>query len=198
MNTNLITLALAILLFSARIAPLVLGTVTVLRGVILLSGQKREFEDWTRNPAMTFLSILFFIPSIIYVGLRYAVSKSLGIDIDSVGTSTTYGEMNLFLNVEKPPRVSVIILSMFITVVLSTYLGLFLLILPGLISLEFPTSLLSWYVALGVLFNTSLRSGDISLLGAALKRRPRSGSVELLVSLALLAVLYTQLMVMPL
>ena len=79
------------------------------------------------------------------------------------------------------------------TIVLSVFIALLFLVLPAILALDFPMSLFCWYVALGVLFNTSLRSGDVRLLWEALKRHPRSGTIEFVIVLAVLVLLYTTL-----
>ncbi|MHA1959834.1 MAG: hypothetical protein ACW99U_06365 [Candidatus Thorarchaeota archaeon] len=193
MQVDIATLVVANLFLSVKIAPWVLAIVSVLRGIILLRGQKREFEDWTRNKLMTFLSVFFIIPTLIYVGLRYAISLLFRIKVDNIGGSTTYGEVTLHLEVERPPRVGIVLLFLFTTVVLSNFLSLTFLVLPGILYLDLLLALFCWYVALGVLFNTSIRSGDLSLIGEAIKKRPRSGVIEFVTIIAVLIVLYTQM-----
>ena len=97
-------LMMANLLFSMQVAPGVLIVVSVIRGLVLLTGQKREFEDWTRNWLLTLLSWVFLPGTMVYVALRWGISKLFRIDVENVGLSTTYAELNLFLKVEKPPR----------------------------------------------------------------------------------------------
>ena len=62
--------------------------------------------------------------------------------------------------------------------------------LPVVLLLGAPIVLLSWYLALCVLFNSSLRGGDFQLLGAALQKHPGRGIAELLLALAVLIVFY--------
>ena len=184
---------LANLVFSVKIAPGVLVIVTIIRGLILLSGQKREFEDWTRNSLMSALSIIFLPGTLAYIGIRYIVSRAFGIDVENIGGSTTYGEVNLFLKVERPPRVAIVLSALYMIVVMSVFVALSLILLPALLLFQnMPVVLFCWYVAIGVLFNISLRSGDVSLVVASLRRRPRAGALEFIAVMAALVLLYTQ------
>jgi hypothetical protein len=190
--TDIPGLIMANLIFSIQVAPGVLIAVSIIRGLILITGQKREFEDWTRNWLLTFLSWVFLPGTIVYVALRWGISKLFRIDVENIGLSTTYAELNLFIKVEKPPRVAVALTFLYATVVLSVFTACSLIVLPFVFLLEAPMVLILWYVALGVFFNTSLRSGDISLVAASLRRRPRSGVLELIVVMAALIILYAQ------
>ena len=193
MQIDLPAALFANLVFSVKIAPGILAIVTVVRGLILLSGQKREFEDWTRNSLMSALSIIFLPGTLAYVGIRYTVSKAFGIDVENIGGSTTYGEINLFLKVERPPRVAIVLSALYMIVVMSVFVALSLILFPALLFFQnMPAVLLCWYVAVGVLFNNSLRSGDISLVVASLRRRPRTGALEFIAVMAALVLLYTQ------
>ena len=186
-------LMMANLLFSMQVAPGVLIVVSVIRGLVLLTGQKREFEDWTRNWLLTLLSWVFLPGTMVYVALRWGISKLFRIDVENVGLSTTYAELNLFLKVEKPPRVVVAVTFLYATVVLSVFTACSMIILPLVFLLDAPVVAILWYVALGVFFNTSLRSGDVSLVAASLKKRPRSGALELIVVIAALVIFYAQI-----
>jgi hypothetical protein len=193
MQIDLPAALFANLVFSVKIAPGILVIVTVVRGLILLSGQKREFEDWTRNSLMSALSIIFLPGTLAYIGIRYAVSKAFGIDVENIGGSTTYGEINLFLKVERPPRVAIVLSALYMIVVMSVFVALSLILLPALLFFQnMPAVLLCWYVAIGVLFNNSLRSGDVSLVVASLRRRPRAGALEFIAVMVALVLLYTQ------
>lgn len=193
MQIDLPAALFANLVFSVRIAPAILVIVTVVRGLILLSGQKREFEDWTRNSLMSALSILFLPGTLAYIGIRYTVSRAFGIDVENIGGSTTYGEINLFLKVERPPRVAIVLSALYMIVVMSVFVALSLILLPALLFFQnMPAVLFCWYVAIGVLFNISLRSGDVSLVVASLRRRPRAGALEFIVVMVALVLLYTQ------
>ncbi|MDF1537702.1 MAG: hypothetical protein P1Q69_02225 [Candidatus Thorarchaeota archaeon] len=194
MQTDVATLMIANLYFAIQWTPPILVVVTVLRGLLLLKGQKREFEDWFRNPLMTFLSVLFLPGTLIYTGIRYAVSRIAGIKIDRVSGSTTYGELNVFIEVEKPPRVSVLLVALYANVVLSVFVALTLLVLPFVMILDLAWTAICLYVAVGVFYNSSLRSGDAGLVVSSLRRHPRSGSIELAVVIAGFAFLYWQLM----
>ena len=195
MQIDLAAALFANLVFSVKIAPGILVIVTVVRGLILLSGQKREFEDWTRNSLMSALSIIFLPGTLAYIAIRYTVSRAFGIDVENIGTSTTYGEINLFLKVERPPRVAIVLSALYMIVVMSVFVALSLILLPALLFFQnMPAVLLCWYVAVGVLFNNSLRSGDISLVVASLRRKPRTGALEFIAVMAALVLLYTQVM----
>jgi hypothetical protein len=85
--------------------------------------------------------------------------------------------------------------ALYLSTVISLSLAFALIFLPVLLLIEAPIVLLSWYIALGVLFNSSLRGGDVQLLGAALKGRPRAGAIELMLSIAVLVLFYTQVAV---
>lgn len=193
MQIDLPAALFANLVFSVKIAPGILAIVTVVRGLILLSGQKREFEDWTRNSLMSALSIIFLPGTLAYIGIRYTVSRAFGIAVENVGGSTTYGEINLFLKVERPPRVAIVLSALYLIVVMSVFVALSLILLPALLFFQnMPLVLFCWYVAIGVLFNISLRSGDVSLVVASLRRRPRAGALEFITVMVALVLLYTQ------
>ena len=81
--------------------------------------------------------------------------------------------------------------ALYVSTVASVFIGFTLLFLPIVLLLGAPIVLLSWYLAVCVLFNSSLRGGDVQLLGAALQKHPGRGIAELLVALALLVVFYT-------
>lgn len=194
MQTDIATLVIANLYFAIQWTPPILVVVTIFRGLLLLKGQKREFEDWFRNPLMTFLSVLFLPGTLIYTGIRYVVSKVAGIKVERVSGSTTYGELNLFIEVEKPPRVSVLLVALYANVVLSVFVALTLLILPFVLILDLAWTAICLYVAIGVFYNSSLRSGDAGLVVSSLRKRPRSGAIELVVVIAGFAFVYWQLM----
>ena len=194
---DIVLLLVANFYFAFQWTPMIIVVVTIIRGALLLKGQKREFEDWFRNPWMTFLSIFFLPGTLIYTGIRYLVSKIAGIKIDRVSGTTTYGELNLFLEVEKPPRVGVLVIALFSNVVLSVFVALTLLVLPLILILDLAWTGICLYVALGVLYNSSLRSGDAGLVLTALRRKPKSGAIELIVVIAMLAFLYWQTMGVP-
>ncbi|MFW9847272.1 MAG: hypothetical protein ACFFD6_11015, partial [Candidatus Thorarchaeota archaeon] len=116
----------------------------------------------------------------------------MGIDLEGIGGGGTYGELSLFLKVDKPPRVGILLSALYISTVISVFIGFALLAFPVLVLAGAPIVLLSWYVALGVLFNSCLKGGDLTLLMAALKGRPRSGAIELLTVMTVLVLFYTQ------
>jgi hypothetical protein len=64
--------------------------------------------------------------------------------------------------------------------------------------MELVVLLVCWWTAIGTLFNTSIRSGDISLIGASLHRWPKSGPVELCIVAIGLIIIYMQLWGLPL
>ncbi len=195
MQNDIMYLLMANVYFSLRIAPLVVIGVGLLKGILLLTGQKREFEGWTRNSLLTVLSIVFLPGSLVYIGIRYILCRLLRIDVSEVGSSATYGEVNIFLRIDNPPRVMVLLLFLYTTVVLSIFTANSLILLPALFLADNGSAvLICWYVAIGIFFNTSVRSGDISVLFASLKRRPRSGTIELVLVMLGLIILYTQVM----
>ena len=194
MQTDIVALVTANLYFAFQWTPPILVVVTVLRGLLLLKGQKREFEDWFRNPLMTFLSVVFLPGTLIYTGIRYVVSRIAGIKIAKVSGSTTYGELNMFIEVEKPPRVSILIIALYSNVVLSVFVALTLLVLPFVLILDLAWTAICLYVAIGVFYNCSLRSGEAGLVMSSLRERPRSGAIELVVVVASLMLLYWQMM----
>ena len=194
MQTDIVALVTANLYFAFQWTPPILVVVTVLRGLLLLKGQKREFEDWFRNPLMTFLSVVFLPGTLIYTGIRYVVSRIAGIKIARVGGSTTYGELNMFIEVEKPPRVSILIIALYSNVVLSVFVALTLLVLPFVLILDLAWTAICLYVAIGVFYNCSLRSGEAGLVMSSLRERPRSGAIELVVVVAGIMLLYWQMM----
>jgi len=197
-TTDLVFLVIANLYFAFQWTPIIMVVITVIRGALLLKGQKREFEDWFRNPWMTFLSIFFLPGTLIYTGIRYMISKILGIKIERVSGTSTYGELNLFIEVERPPHVGVLIVALYMNVMLSVFVALTLLVLPLALILDLVWTAVCLYVALGVLYNSSLRSGDAGLIMSSLRQKPRTGAIELVVVLATLAFIYWQAWGVPL
>ena len=181
---------LANLFFSFSVTPYVILGATILRGLLLLSGQKREFEDWTRNKLMTFLTIIFLPGTLAYMGIRFLIAKGLRVDVEDVGSSSTYGEINVFLKVDRPPRVGIVLTVLFLNVVAAVFAAFALIVLPVMIYVEPLWIFVFWWVALGILFNCSLRSGDLSLVVAALKNKPRSGAIEFIGFIIILGFIY--------
>lgn len=128
---------------------------------------------------------------LVNTAVRYGVCSLFGIDLEGIGGGSTYAELNLFLKVDRPPKVAVLVSALYVSTVASVFIGFTLLFLPIVLLLGAPIVLLSWYLAVCVLFNSSLRGGDVQLLGAALQKHPGRGIAELLVALALLVVFYT-------
>ncbi len=190
------TLVLVNLFLSIQLTPLVLVSVTIIRGVLLLRGRKREFEDWTRNPLMAVLSIIFLPGTLIYIGIRYAITRLARIRVDRISGSSTYGEVNLFLVVEDPPSLGIVLVALYSTLVLTVFVALTLLVLPLALVPNLPLSVLLWYVGVGTFYNASVRSGDASLVLSSLRDNPRRGALELVAFIALLYILQTQLVVM--
>ncbi|MFW9921033.1 MAG: hypothetical protein ACFFED_15640 [Candidatus Thorarchaeota archaeon] len=197
-QTDIVFLVLANLYFAFQWTPIIMVVITVIRGALLLKGQKREFEDWFRNPWMTFLSIFFLPGTLIYTGIRYVVSKIAGIKIARVSGTSTYGELNMFIEVERPPRVGVLIVALYMNIMLSVFVALTLLVLPLVLILDLAWTGICIYVSLGVLYNSSLRSGDAGLVLSSLRQKPRSGAIELIVVIVSIAVLYWQTLGVPL
>ncbi|NHJ13436.1 MAG: hypothetical protein EAX95_07150 [Candidatus Thorarchaeota archaeon] len=183
--------------FSLRVAPIVVVVATAIRTALLLTGKRRAFRTWTRNPLLSAVTIIFAPGMVINTGIRYGVCSLFGIDLEGIGGGSTYAEINLFIKVDRPPRVSILVIALFISTLLSIFVGFALMFLPFVLLAGAPVVLLSWYVALGVLFNSCIRGGDVSLLSAALKGRPRSGAIELVAAMAVLVLLYTLILGVP-
>lgn len=183
-------LMVANLIYSFSVTPIVIIGASILRGLLLLSGQKREFEDWTRNKLMTFLTIIFLPGTLAYMGIRFLIAKVFGVDIEDIGSSSTYGEINVFLKVDKPPRVGIVLAVLFLNVVAAVFTAFTLIVLPVMIYVETLWILVFWWVALGILFNCSLRSGDLSLIVAALRNKPRSGVFEFIGFIVIMGFIY--------
>ncbi|MFX1485298.1 MAG: hypothetical protein ACFFCP_19160 [Promethearchaeota archaeon] len=178
------------LVFSVKIAPLVVVIATMVRATLLLTGRRRAIVSWTRNTLLSLATIVFLPGMIINTGVRYAVCSLFGIDLDGVGGGSTYAELNLFLKVDRPPRVAVLVSALYVSTVASVFIGFSLFFLPVVLLAGAPVILLCWYMALCVLLNSSLRGGDVSLLGAALQGHPGRGIAELFLALAVLVVFY--------
>ncbi|TFG26066.1 hypothetical protein EU528_15050 [Candidatus Thorarchaeota archaeon] len=191
MQYDIVTMLAANLVFSIQAAPAVVIVATLIRSLMLLSGKKRAFRSWTRNALLSALTIIFLPGMIINTGVRYAICSLFRIDLEGVAAGSTYAELNLFLKVDSPPRVAVLISALFVSTLVSIFIGFSLLFLPVVLLAGMPVILLCWYLSLSVLFNSSLRGGDVSLLGAALRKHPGKGIVELILALSLLIVFYS-------
>jgi hypothetical protein len=190
-QTDVLTLMSTNLLFSVKITPLVVVVATLLRSLLLFSGNKRTFRSWTRNALLSAVTIVFLPGMIVNTAVRYAVCSLFKIDLKGVGGGSTYAELNLFLKVDSPPRVVVLVSALYISTVVSIFIGFSLLFMPVVLFAGAPILLLCWYLAVAVLLNSSLRGGDVSLLGAALQKHPGRGFAELIIILCLLAVFYS-------
>jgi hypothetical protein len=190
-QTDLIALMSTNLLFSVKITPLVVVVATLLRSLLLFSGNKRTFRSWTRNALMSAVTIVFLPGMLVNTAVRYAVCSLFKIDLKGVGGGSTYAELNLFLKVDSPPRVAILVSALYISTVVSIFIGFSLLFMPVVLFAGAPILLLCWYLAVAVLLNSSLRGGDVSLLGAALQKHPSRGFVELIIALCFLAVFYS-------
>jgi hypothetical protein len=190
-QTDLITLLSTNLLFSVKITPLVVVVATLLRSLLLFSGNRRTFRSWTRNALLSAVTIVFLPGMIVNTAVRYAVCSLFKIDLNGVGGGSTYAELNLFLKVDSPPRVATLVSALYISTVASIFIGFTLLFMPVVLLAGAPFLLLCWYLALAVLLNSSLRGGDVSLLGAALQKHPSRGFAELIIALCFLAIFYS-------
>lgn len=190
-QTDLLLLLSSNLLFSVKITPLVVVVATLVRSILLISGNKRAFRTWTRNTILSAITIIFLPGMVVNTAVRYAVCSLFKIDLQGVGGGSTYAELNLFLKVDSPPRVAVLVSALYISTVASIFIGFSLLFLPVVFLAGAPVVLLCWYLALGVFFNSSLRGGDVSLLGAALQGHPGRGIAELVIALSVLIVFYS-------
>jgi hypothetical protein len=174
-----------------KVTPLVVIVATIIRSALLLSGNKRAFKSWTRNAILSAISIVFLPGMIVNTAVRYFVCSLFKIDIKTVGFASTYAELNLFLNVDSPPRVVVLVSALYISTVASIFVAFSLMVLPVVLIAGAPLLLLCWYLAVAVLFNSSLRGGDVTLLGAALKGHQGKGIAELIIALCVLLVFYS-------
>lgn len=191
MQSDIVTMLAANLVFSVKFAPLVVVVATLIRSIMLLSGNRRAFKSWTRNALLSAVTILFLPGMIVNTAVRYAICSLFRIDLEGVAAGSTYAELNLFLKVDSPPRVAVLVSALFVSTVVSVFIGFSLLFLPVVLLAGAPVLLLCWYLSLAVLFNSSLRGGDVSLLGAALQKHPGRGIAELVIALSLLIVFYS-------
>ncbi|MHA1421963.1 MAG: hypothetical protein ACTSSD_07705 [Candidatus Thorarchaeota archaeon] len=191
MQSDIVSMLVVNLIFSVKFAPFVVVVATLIRSIMLLSGNRRAFRAWTRNALLSAVTIIFLPGMIINTGVRYAVCSVFRIDLEGVAAGSTYAELNLFLKVDSPPRVSVLIAALFVSTIASVFIGFSLLFLPVVFLAGAPALLLCWYLSLAVLFNSSLKGGDVSLLGAALQKHPGKGIAELVVALSLLIVFYS-------
>jgi hypothetical protein len=189
-EADVLALLMTNLVFSVKIAPLVVVVATLVRSALLLSGRKRALVSWTRNTVLSVATFIFLPGMLINTAVRYGVCSLLGIDLDAIGAGSTYGELNLFLKVDRPPKVAVLVSALYLSTVASLYIGVTLLFLPVVMLMGAPVVLLCWYLALCVLFNSSLRGGDVQLLGAALQKHPGRGMAELFIALTVLIVFY--------
>ncbi len=191
MQTDVVLQLLATnLVFSVKIAPLVVVVATLVRSALLLTGRRRAIVSWTRNTILSLVTIIFLPGMIVNTGVRYAVCSLFGIDLEGVGAGSTYAELNLFLKVDRAPRVAILVSALYVSTVASVFIGFSLLFLPVVLLAGAPVILLCWYMALCVLFNSSLRGGDVSLLGAAIQGHPGRGLAELFIALTVLIVFY--------
>ncbi|TXT55246.1 MAG: conserved membrane protein of unknown function [Candidatus Thorarchaeota archaeon] len=193
MQMDIVVLVTSSFVFAFQITPLVVIVATAIRSIVLLTGRRRAFVTWTRNSLLSAISIIFAPGMMINTGVRYGICSLFGIDMDGIGANSTYAELNLFLRVERPPRVWVLVTALFLSTVLSVFIGFVLIVLPMVIIIGAPLVLVCWYVAVCVLFNTSIRGGDVTLLGAALKGHPGKGILELVVTLSIIVFLYIAL-----
>ncbi|MGY5871478.1 MAG: hypothetical protein RTV72_04455 [Candidatus Thorarchaeota archaeon] len=191
MQADIISMLAVNFIFSIKFAPLVVVVATLVRSLLLLSGNKRAFRSWTRNGMLSAITILFLPGMIINTAVRYAVCSLFRIDLEGVAAGSTYAELNLFLKVDSPPKVYVLISALFVSTIASVFIGFSLLFLPVVLLVGAPVLLLCWYLSVAVLLNSSLRGGDVSLLGAALQKHPGRGIAELVVALSILIVFYS-------
>ncbi len=193
MQSDIIGLLIGNMEFSLRIAPYVIVIATLLRSALLLRGSKRAFRTWTRNTVLSVLSIILAPGIFINTGIRYAVCSVLGVHVEGVGLGTTYAEVNAFIHVDRPPRVAVLLIALFLSSLVSVFVGFFFLFAPFGLSMDLPLVIVSWYLSVAVLLNSCIRSGDLSLLGTSLKMHGRRGAIELVAVIAGLVVFYTQI-----
>jgi hypothetical protein len=190
---DIVELLIGNMQFSLRIAPYVIVFMTLVRSVLLLTGSKRAFRTWTRNTKLSILSILLAPGIFINTGIRYAVCSVLGVQVEGVGLGTTYAEVNAFIHVDRPPSVAALLIALFLSSLASVFVGFFFLFAPIVIAMDWSFVLASWYLCAAVLVNSCIRSGDLSLLRASLKRQGHRGAIELIAVITGLALFYTQI-----
>jgi len=120
------------------------------------------------------------------------VCSALGIRLDGVGVGSTYAELNIFIQVDRPPRVAVLLVALFFSSILSVFVGFSLFFMPISLLIGAPTIFACWYMAVAILLNSCIRSGDLTLLGAALKKHGSRGATEFVAVIVALALFYTQ------
>jgi len=190
---DIIGLMIGNLEFSLRAAPYVIALATLVRSILLLTGYKRAFTTWTRNVVLSFLSIVLAPGIFVNTAIRYLVCRAMGIHLDGVGVSSTYAELNVFIQVDKPPRVAALLMALFFSSIMSVFVGFSLLFMPIGFLLLSPLDVICWYLAVAVLLNSCVRSGDLSLLGASLKKHGNRGAIELVAVMTGLVLFYTQI-----
>jgi hypothetical protein len=179
--------------FSLRAAPYVIMVATLFRSILLLTGSKRAFKTWTRNTVLSLLSIVLAPGIFINTGIRYAVCTMLRVHLDGIGAGATYAEVNVFIRIDRPPRVAPLLIALFLSSLASIFVGFVFLFVPLGLLMEFPLALVCWYLAVAVLLNSCIRSGDLSLIGASLKKQGHRGAIEFVAVIAALALFYTQI-----
>jgi len=187
---DLMTVILTGLLYSFRMTPFIVTGASAVRVLLLLSGQKREFEDWTRNKVLTLVSIVFLPGTLAFMAIRYLIALSFGVDVEDIGSSSAYGEIDVYLKVDRPPRVGVVLVVLFLNVLLAVFISFILIVIPTTVYLQPLIAVACWWIAIGILINCSVRSGDLSLLFASFKRKPQRSLVELLLFVSILSVAY--------
>ena len=141
-QSDILALLATNLVFSVKIAPLVVVVATLVRSALLLTGRKRAIVSWTRNTLLSLATIVFLPGMLVNTGVRYGVCSLFGIDLEGVGGGSTYAELNLFLKVDRPPKVAVLVSALYLSTVASVFIGFTLLFLPVVLLLGAPVVLL--------------------------------------------------------
>ncbi len=190
MQLDTITILVGTLSLSLRALPIVIIVATSFRSILLLTGRKRSFQTWTRNKGLSLFTMLTAPGMMVTIAIRYLIAKAFGVDLDGVGVDLTFGEFTPYIVLRRTPRVFVVVLSIFLTMLFSVYIGLFFLLLPALYPLHLALAILCWYMAISILANSAIRGGDVTLLSSSLRHSPRSGVAELVMFVALILVVY--------
>ncbi|MCF2136504.1 MAG: hypothetical protein K9W43_04605 [Candidatus Thorarchaeota archaeon] len=190
MQIDMMTLLIGNFSLTLRVLPIVIFLATGFRSILLLSGLKRSLRTWTRNRGLSLFTILTAPGMMVTIGIRYMISTLLGVDLDGVGVDTTFGEFTPYIVTRRTPRVFVVVLSLFLTMLLSVYIGLLFLILPALYPVDLLLAIFCWYMAIAILSNSAIRGGDMVLFSSSLRQSPRSGVAELVIFVTIVCVIY--------
>ncbi len=189
-GVNISTMLVGTFILAFVLMPIIVAVASIVRSLLLLSGRKRSFATWTRSRWLSVFSWLTAPGMAATIAIRYAVSRLMGIELGDIGLDTTFLEFNPYVVVERPPRVGVVVVALLVTLTLSVYAGMMLLIVTTIVEMAAPLVAAAWYLGLAILLNSCVRGGDLNLLRTSLQSHPRSGTVELGIVSLLVAVVY--------